>query len=454
MLIVLGCNHRSAPLELRERLAFAEADLPRTLARLTALPAVAGAMVLSTCNRVEILLRTDGPARQAIEEVECLLARERRVTREELDRHVYHRHGRDAVLHLFEVACGLDSMILGEPQILGQVRQAYRVAREAGALDRVLLRLVRQAIASAGRVRATTGISRHAVSIAFAAVELARQIFDDLSRHRVLLLGTGKMAVLVARHLVASGVRAVTVAGRTYDHAVATAERFGGQAVHWADGLALLDEVDIVVTCTAAPGTVLGADDVAAAMRARRGRPLFVIDIAVPRDVDPAVNRLDDVYLYDVDGLQGIVDANLEERRRAAAEARELLAADADLFERWRQSLDVVPTIVSLRNALEATGRTELDRFRRRLGPLSDEQERVLSEMVRALIQKVLHRPTLFLKKTAGTDEGSRTIDVCRAMFALDAERERQAREEGSRGDTGTIGPRRVLRGGKDDRRA
>jgi glutamyl-tRNA reductase len=232
--------------------------------------------------------------------------------------------------------------------------------------------------------------------------------------------------------------------------------------VHWADGLAMLVHVDIVVSCTAAPGTVVRRDDVVRAMRARRGRPLFLIDIAVPRDIDPEVNRLDNVYLYDIDGLQGIVDANLEQRQRAAEEARTLIAADADAFERWRQSLDVVPTIVALRSALESTGRAELDRFRRRLGPLSDEQERVLAEMVRAVIQKILHRPTVFLRRTAESEDSGLTIDLCRRMFSLDAERSRTDATplgDGERGDAKPSddeppGPRRILRGGKDGPRS
>lgn len=451
MLILLGCDHRSAPISLRERLAFAEDRLTDALLRLLDREGICEGLILSTCNRVEVLARTDLTVEQALGEIQAFLCEECSVTAEDLERHSYRLQGSEAVRHLMQVATGLQSMVLGESQILGQVKQAYLVAKSCGATGPVLERLLQQSMATAKRTRKETGISRHTVSVAFAAVELARRIFGRLAGRRALLLGAGKMSELVAKHLLANGVSEIGVASRTYDHAVASAERFGGSAVSWEDGLGRLDKVDILVSCTGAAGAILTKREIATALRARRGEPLFLIDIAVPRDIDPQVNELDNVYLYDIDDLQGVVDANLEERRRAAREAERWITADVEAFDSWQRSLDMTPTIVALRERLLELGRVELERFRGRSGILSPGQELELEEYTRALIHKILHRPTVYLRRSVSRQDGPDCNSLYREIFGLDEETTPAPgeREDQHPTETDPRGPRRLIRGGK-----
>jgi glutamyl-tRNA reductase len=451
VLALVGMNHRSAPLPVRERAAFPDADLPAALRRLVGRDGTHEACIVSTCNRVEVLARvTDG--KEGAARIKRFLGEERGFTPEEIDRYTYQLHGSDAARHLFEVASGLDSMVLGEPQILGQVKRAYVLAREAGATGSVLEHLLQQCLAAAKRVRTETGISRHAVSIAFAAVELARQIFGDLAGRTCLLLGAGKMTELAARHLTQNGVSRVVVSNRTFDRAVRLAERFDGVAVNWDEGFGWLERADIVVTGTAAAEPILDKSDVHKAMRARRNRPLFLIDIAVPRDVDPSVNELDNVYVYDIDDLQGVVDSNLEQRRRAAAEAARIVEKEVEAFDRWRNALEVTPTIVALRESMLETARRELERFRRRLGPLSAEQEKAIEEMSRGVIQKILHRPTVHLKSLSDRGEAADCAALYREIFGLSPSQPEQNAPAPAEPPTPerSLGPHRILRGGKE----
>ena len=450
VLTLVGVNHRSAPLEFRERLVFSEAVLAPTLTRLVEDGTFLEAAILSTCNRVEILVLAREAA-GAVEALEAFLERERGVSAAELRRYSYQCVGKEAVRHLFEVAAGLDSMVLGEPQILGQVKQAYRSAREAGTTGSLLERVLQSALAAAKRVRTETGISRNAVSIAFAAVELARKIFDDIAGQRALLLGAGKMSELAARHLVSAGVK-ITVASRTFQHAAVVADRLGGAAVHWDAAFALLDSVDIVVSGTGAPGIVLGTEPVQAAVRSRRGRPLFLIDIAVPRDIDPAVNKIPGVYLYDVDDLQGVVDSNLSDRRRSAETARRMIDEEVEGFERWRSSLQITPAIQALREQLMGVGRNEVDRFRRRLGPLSSEQQAAVDELARSLVQKFLHRPITRLKHSAEIGDATRTVALYKEIFGMGDFEARASETPDSDGlaEDEPSGPRRILPGGRE----
>jgi glutamyl-tRNA reductase len=457
MLILIGSSHRSAPIALREQLAFPPEEIPRALARLRERHEVAEAMIVSTCNRVELLVRSDRVRGAGVEELKGFFGGERSVPREELERHAYVYEGDDAVRHLFRVASGLDSMILGEPQILGQVKQAYAAAKGCGATGPVLDRLLQQCFATAKRVRTVTGISRNAVSVAYAAVNLARQIFGDLHGRRALLLGSGKMSALVARHLVPQGVESICVASRTYNNAVMLADRVDGEALSWEDGLQRLGQVDIVVSCTGAPRTILGREQVAGALRSRRGRPLFIIDIAVPRDVDPEVNRLDNVYVYDIDALQAVVDANLESRRSAARLAVDEIECDVEAFARWRQSLEVTPTIVGLREKMLGLGLSEMERHRAKLGPLTADQERAVHGILQGLVHKILHRPIVYLKESVDRGDVDRVASAYREIFGLDgpdgsgrggpAGRRNGAPSEAPPG----AGPQRLLKGGRRD---
>ncbi|HEX4823225.1 MAG TPA: glutamyl-tRNA reductase [Candidatus Polarisedimenticolaceae bacterium] len=442
MLTLVGMNHRSAPLSLREQACFPEDGIPAALARLRDEGGAAEALIVATCNRVEILTRTvDG--RPAPEAIRAFLARERGIAPETVEQHVYVHEGLQAAHHVFAVACGLDSMVLGEPQILGQVKRAYALAREAHAVGPVLDRLMQHALAAAKRVRTATGISRHAVSVAYAASTLARTIFDDLEGCSVLLMGAGKMSELAARHLESQGVRDLTVTNRTYARALDLATSLGGRAVPWDERQVQLSRVDIVVTGTAATQPVVLRSHVKEALRSRKGRPLFIVDIAVPRDVEPSAGDLDGVYLYDVDDLQDVVDAGLNERRRAAEEARRMLDAEVVAFDRWRQAVDLSPTIAALRQQLHQLGHDEIERFHRRLGSLSPEQHAVVEELARSLIQKVLHTPIMALKSAAERGEAAARTALYREIFGLDL-------AEGGNGDEAS-GPTHAISGGKDE---
>lgn len=442
MLTLVGLNHRSAPLELRERLALSGENARLALEQLRSDPAVSEAFILSTCNRVEFLVR--GPTPDGGAAIDRYLASEYGLDRTVLDRHAYRMAGRDAIRHLFRVTAGLDSMILGEPQIQGQVKEAFVASRATGATGVVLDRLLQHALSAAKRARSETGISRHAVSVASAAVKLANKIFGRLDERRVLMLGAGKMGELVARHLHRQGVAELIVCGRRFNNADRAARRFGGRAVHWDDGLDQLRSVDIVIGCTGAPRPVLTRDQVAEALRARRSGALFLIDIAVPRDIEPAVHALENVYLYDIDALESVVDDNLGERRRAAQLAQRLIDGEVDAFERWRQAQDVAPLIAALREDLLATGERELERFRNRLGPLAEGQEQALRELTRAMTRKFLDRPTRYLRDSAYRGESERIASLLREMFDL-----KPPHDDGQ--SRPKSGPQRLLKGGRDD---
>jgi glutamyl-tRNA reductase len=444
MLTLVGMNHRSAPLALREQACFPEDGVPAALQRLREEHGATEALIIATCNRVEILTRSrDGGT--AAQEIRSFLAKERGLPAETIEQHVYVHEGLQAARHVFAVACGLDSMVLGEPQILGQVKRAYAVAREAHAVGPVLDRLMQHVFAAAKRVRTATGISRHAVSVAYAASTLARTIFGELSGCGVLLLGAGKMSDLAARHLASQGVRDLTVTNRTYARALDLAESLGGRAVPWDALQAELTRVDIVVTGTAAAQPVLLKSHIKDAMRQRKGRPLFIVDIAVPRDVEPSAGDLDGVYLYDVDDLQDVVDAGLNERRRAADAARVMLDAEVTAFDRWRQTVDLGPTIAALHGQLHRIGHEEIERFGRRLHSLSPEQHAVVEDLARSLIQKVLHAPIVALKSAADRGEAAARAALYREIFGLDRER------GGAEDDDAASGPTHAISGGKDD---
>ncbi len=466
MLVLLGCNHKSAPVAMRERIAFPADDVAAAVGRLLKREPIREACLLSTCNRLELLVRTDGSAEDALESLREFLVHERGVAPGELSAHTYHVTGDDAVRHLFEVACGIDSMILGEPQILGQVKRAFSDARRGGGARKVLERLFQQCLTTAKRVRTESGIARHAVSVGYAAAKLAKQIFGDLSGNRVLVLGAGKMAELVTRHLVAQGVTDVFVTSRPYNRAAESAARFDGEAVPWDQFAGRLGEIDIVIGCTGSTRPVLTRDHVSGAMRARRGRPLFLIDLAVPRDVDPDVDRIDNVYRYDIDGLQQIVDSSLDERRRAAEDAKSAIDRDVLAFARWRREQDLTPSIVAMRRGFEQLGLAHVDRYARKLGPLSPEQERELRQMVVGLMHKIVHGPVSRLRRSAGDGESERLLELLEQLFDFgslhpprDSHETETTEQTGTNGDTGQQeeptrrrgGIRGIVRGGRDN---
>ncbi len=420
MIVVVGVSHRTAPLAVRESLAFAKDRLAEALVALRAETGAAEAMILSTCNRVEVYARQDDPG--AVEAVERFLARYHGRDGRELQPVLYRLADADAIRHAFRVAASLESMVIGEPQILGQVKEAYQAAEEAGTLGSSLNALRNRTLAAAKRVRTETGIGRNAVSVSYVAVELARKIFGELKDKNVLLVGAGKMSELAAKHLVRSGGRATVLGGRTFEKAAELAAALGGKAAPFESLRDELARTDIVISGTGAPGIVIQVADVESARAARRrrhARPLFLIDIAVPRDVDPAVGRLGGVFLYDLDDLKAVTEANLRERLKEAAAAEALVDREVREFLDWQKAREVVPLLNELRRRAEEIRRTELDKVRRRLGALTPEQEEALEAATTAIVNKLLHPPTVHLKEAVRETAAPEQLSLIRKLLGL-----------------------------------
>jgi len=415
VIVVVGLSHETAPIAIREAFAFPKERLAEALARLRSETPLGEAMILSTCNRVEIYGRASEPCTDAIA---AFLAEYHARPASEVAPHLYRLEGEDAVRHAFRVAASLDSMVLGEPQILGQVKEAYEAAERAGSLGSVLNALRNRSIAAAKRARSETAIGRNAVSVSHVAVELARKIFGGLRERSVLLVGAGKMSELAARQMVRDGARASVLGGRTFEKAEQLAAALGGRAAPFEALRSELARADIVISGTGAPGIVIRREDVEAAQPARRGRPLFLIDIAVPRDVDPEVSRLAGVFLYDLDDIKSVAEANLRERRKEAAAAEAILEEEIREFGEWRRSLDVVPMLVELRKRADEIRRAEIEKARRRLGPLTPEQESALEAATTAIVNKLLHTPTVRLKELAGNGHAEH-VGLIRKLFGL-----------------------------------
>ncbi len=424
-LFLIGLNHRTAGVEIRESYALSDCD-PCKLGLVAPDGPVSEAVTLSTCNRVEILAVADDAA--GADEVLSFWAETCGGSVGTLRPHVYVHEGLDAVRHLFTVASSLDSMVMGEPQILGQLKDAYRASVDHGSAKTILNRLLHKAFSVAKRVRTETAIASSAVSISYAAVELAKKIFGDMSRNKAMLVGAGEMAELAAAHLVNAGISEILVANRTYSRAQELAARFKGRAIMFEELTRRLPEVDIVISSTGATDAVIRARDVKPVLRERRNRPMFFIDIAVPRDIDPDVNALDNVYLYDIDDLKEVVEENLAQRRDEAVKARAIVDEEVEAFSRWLESLDLQPTIVDLLRRGEDIAERELAKTMRRLAPLlgpetAPEAEEALRTLVRSVSRKLYHEPIAYLKRrTQEEGRAQRFIDTTRRMFNLDGE--------------------------------
>ena len=420
MIILVGLSHRTSPLAVRESLAFAKDRLAEALKRMRQEAGVSEAMILSTCNRVELYGRSDeadGGAR--LEEFLCAFHGR---PRPEIAPYLYRLSGPDAVRHGFRVAASLESMVIGEPQILGQVKEAYQMAEGAGTLGSALNALRNRSLAAAKRARTETGIGENAVSVSYVAVELARKIFGELRNRNVLLVGAGKMSLLAARHLVRGGARATVLGGRTFEKAEELAAALGGRAAPFESLRPELAAADIVISGTGAPGIVIRREDVEHARAARGGRhqrPLFLIDIAVPRDIDPEVRKLAGVFLYDLDDLRAVSEANLRERQKEAAAAEALVEREVREFLDWQKSLDVVPMLVELRKRADEVRRREIERVRQRLGSLTPEQEAALDAATSAIVNKLLHPPTVHLKEIARDGFAADQVALIRKLFGL-----------------------------------
>jgi len=417
-LLITGVSHKTAPVEVRECLAFGEESLPAALADLKSRDGVSEAVILSTCNRVEITITTeDRSDPQAI--VEAFLAEQKAVNPGELEAHVYRHEGKNAIHHLFRVAASLDSMVVGEPQILGQLKAAYAAAKDCGAVCGWLESLMTRTFSVAKRVRSETGIGQMAVSISYAAVELARKIFGSLSNRTVMIVGAGKMSELAARHLRRSGASHVFVTNRTAERAAEMARLFQGTPVEYSRFTAMLPEVDILITSSGAPHYILHKDEMQRVIQARRNKPMFLIDIAVPRNIEPTVNQIDNIFLYDIDDLQEVVNANLRERAKEADHAETMVAEEVDRMMARLKVAEVTPVIVGLQEQLEQIRAAELEKTRRRYGPFTPEQEQAMEALTRGIINKVAHGPISQLRNHAADPDGAHVVAAIRKAFHL-----------------------------------
>jgi glutamyl-tRNA reductase len=415
---------------LREKLAGLIPDLDAAYQSLTASTEIAEIILYSTCNRLELLCVAAEPA-EALDRLRAFLSRDPEVSPTELEESLYVHQGPEAVRHLFRVAASLDSMVLGEPQILGQIKEAYRQATEQQATGPILNRLLHKTFSVAKRVRTETGIGDHAVSVSYAAVSLARKIFGELTGMTVLLVGAGEMAELALEHLRGQKVGRIVVANRTLERGLRLAERYRGEAVSLEELEAQLLSADILISSTGAGDYLLRRDQVKAAMRRRKQRPLFLIDIAVPRDLDPAINDLDNVYLYNIDDLQEVVEQGWQRRQQEAARAERLVGAETVKFENWLQTLEVYPTIIALKDKAAAISQVELKKTLSQLGPFSEEQRQALEVLLNSVTQKLLHDPIIFLKRDHSMKKSPhRELDLVRRLFNLDLERETEEADE------------------------
>ncbi|MBI5492481.1 MAG: glutamyl-tRNA reductase [Deltaproteobacteria bacterium] len=422
-LIIVGLNHRTSPVEIREKLSFPAQTIGEPLRKLTNHYGLNEAVILSTCNRVEVLAIT-GDIEKGTWQIKRFLSEFHDIPLNRLDDHLYVQQGENAVKHLFRVGAGLDSMVMGEPQILGQVKDSYGYAVQHNTAGVIVNKLYHKAFQVAKRIRSETKIGESAVSISFAAVELARKIFGDLTGKSAMLLGAGEMAELAAKHLQSNGVRDIIVANRTYEKAVELVKGLCGTAIMFREFPHFLKNVDIVIASTGAPNFIIKPDQVHDVMRERKQKPMFFIDISVPRNIDPLVNNIDNCYVYDVDDLQGVVASNLQERKKEAEEAEKIIDEEIEKFYRWIKSLDVVPTIIALRQTCDQIRKAELAKAVQSLGSLTEKDQKVLDAMTSAIVNKILHHPVTHLKKESNKIEGDLYIDTIRRLFDLTVDEE------------------------------
>jgi len=420
-IVVVGLSHKTASVDIREKVAFVPTQMEKPLRALLTLEDVAEAVIVSTCNRVEVIVSTRDIA-GGMARVKRFLADYHQIPAQTLEPHLYAHHGEAAIRHVFRVASSLDSMVVGEPQILGQIKTAYGYAAEYKTSGIILNRFLHKAFSVAKRVRTETKIASSAVSVSFAAVELARKIFGDLSDKTVMLIGAGEMCELAAKHFITNGVRGVMVTNRTYERAVKLAEEFEGKPVPFDDLFDQLHKADIVLSSTGATHFVIKPRDVEEVIRRRKLKPMFFIDIAVPRDIDPKVNDVENVYLYDMDDLQGVVASNLQQRAEEAKKAEAIIDEEIGQFHRWLSNLEVTPTIVALRSKFEETRKAELEKTLASWKDLPPDGAKRLEALTAAIVNKLLHPPTATLKRAG---QGGRTdlyVDAIRTLFELQTE--------------------------------
>jgi len=417
-LIVIGLNHKTAPIEIRERLAFPEDGIEKPLSQIKSLPSLKENMILSTCNRVEIYAVVQ-ETEKTILDLKSFLSQYHGLSLKEFEKRLYLLVGEEAVKHIFRVASSLDSMVVGEPQILGQIKSAYNMAAEAKTSGLILHRLLHRAFHVAKRVRTETKIGNSAVSVSFVAVELAKKIFGTLEKRTVLLMGAGEMCELAAQHLVSGGIEKVLVTNRTYERAVTLAQEFRGEPIPFEEIYRGLRRVDIVISATNSPQYLLHHEEVAKVIKDRKQKPIFFIDIADPRDIEPEVGDIENVYLYNIDDLQKVANDNIQDREKEAQKAEAIVRDEVVKFVNWYQSLEVTPTIVALRKKFEEIRNKELAKILSLHPHFSDKERQSLEALTSAIINKILHNPLTLLKQKNEEAMADLYLDALRTLFGL-----------------------------------
>jgi glutamyl-tRNA reductase len=420
-IVVVGLDYKSAPVELRERLAFSQSSMELGLEKLYARRSVQECVILSTCNRVEVYSVSDN-IEECVESIREFLSDFHGVSLDSFAHLLNVSVGHMAIRHLFSVASSIDSMVIGEPQILGQVKQAYKSAVFKQTVGLILNRLFHTAFFVAKKVRAQTKIGAQAVSVSYVAVELAKRIFDDLSKRRVMLIGAGDMGELAALHLINSGIRDLTIASRRYDNSEALASKLNGHPISMDEVYYFLKETDIVITATGSSEYIIKPHHMREALKLRNNEPIFMIDIAVPRDIDPRVEEISNIYLYDIDDLRNVTDENMESRRENAKLAEEIVLQTEGNFQRWLNGLKMVPTIVKLRKKVEIIKEAELRKALDKLGRDDEKARNVIESMASGIVGKILHGPLTNLKKESSTSLGALYMDSMQKLFELDTE--------------------------------
>jgi glutamyl-tRNA reductase len=418
-ILVLGVNHKTANVELREKLAFNGEKLEAGVLGLRNVAEVREVALLSTCNRVEIYAYVNNIVSGA-DNIKNFLSGFHGIPRNDFEKSLYAHADDDAIRHVFRVASSLDSMVVGEPQILGQLKDAFDFALNKKTTGVLLNKLMKKAISTAKRVRTETRIAENAVSISFAAVELAKKIFTDLSSKSFMLLGAGEMAELAARHLVNNGVRDVMVVNRTYERGCELAKEFNGKAVKFEDFLRELIHTDIIICSTGAPNYVLNKEQMQKVMKERKHKPVFIIDISVPRNIDPKINKIENVYLYDVDDLQEVVDTNMLERQKEAEKAEKIISEEVQKFISWVSSLQSVPAIVALRQKAEEVRNEEFGKFKNKYPDMDEEKMKAVEYLTSAITNKLIHPPTVALKED--TEDRDELIAMIKKLYGINGD--------------------------------
>ncbi len=422
-IILIGANYKTAPVELREKLSFTSEEMVAALEHLKKDTDIKESLIFSTCNRTEILYIPE--TGEQIDKIIAFIAHYKKIAVSEFKNSLYIYKEEEAIHHLFKVASSLDSMVVGEPQILGQIKEAYRIAVANNSSGVLLNRLMHKSFSVAKRVRKETGIGDNAVSISYAATELANKIFSDLSQKSVMLLGAGEMAELAVEHLISNNVKQIVVANRTFKNAVDLADKFGGQVVKFEERESALNDVDIIISSTGATEYVLTRDQVKRAMKKRNHNTLFFIDIAVPRDIDPKINSISNAYVYDIDDLKNIVESNIEQRGKETVKAQRFIEEAVVKFRKWMDGLSVVPTIKSLNDKMTSIVDIECKKTLSNLKHLSPADVEAIKRMTQAIASRTIHDPILFLRNTGDHRDDSLYLNVTRQLFNLDIPEEK-----------------------------